>query len=341
MARQVTLALRREYAGIAEPQPVQLPTDNLDAYTAFLLGRYHTFRQTPEDLQIAVVNLELATTLDPNFAEAFATLGWSYSFLGTSYGNLPPSDVYPKAKEAALKAIALDSDLSNARSLYADILTWYDWDFKAAEREYLKTIELDSLNVLGYALFLSIQQRHDEAIGLIERRLRASPDDPYVHMNAAWRFLNADRYDRAIAEAELAGNHADARSALGLAWLAKGDTQRAIGYFEADLQDRGRLPQQLSNAAIAYLRLGQDAQAEQLLAELESIAAVQFVSPALLASVYFSAGDADKGFASLQDAVDVKVRDVLFLREWGSLDEWRDDPRYIDLIQAIGFQAVG
>ena len=109
-----------------------IPTGNLDAYSAYLLGRYHTFRQTPGDLELAVTYLDTATTLDPDFAEAYAALGWAYSFLGTSYGNVPPREVYPKAKEAVLTALALDSELPDARTLYADILTWYDWDFEAA-----------------------------------------------------------------------------------------------------------------------------------------------------------------------------------------------------------------
>jgi TolB-like protein/Tfp pilus assembly protein PilF len=337
VARQIALALQRQYADISEPQPVQLPTANLDAYTAYLLGRHHTFRQTPEDLERAVAYLEQATTLDPNFAQAFAVLGWSYSFLGTNYGNLLPKDAYPRAKNAALKAITLDSNLSDARSLYADILTWYDWDFAAAEREYLKTMELDPINVLGYALFLSVQERHEEALELIERRLQAHPDDPYVHINAAWRFMSARRYDRAIKEAELAGDHSDAPAALGYSWLAKGETDRAIAYFESDLADRGRLPRQLSNLASAYYTSGRREQGQALLLELEAIAAERFVSPALLASVYFAAGDDDRGFASLQAAVDARVRDVIFLRDWRRLDKWRDDPRYLELVRTIGF----
>jgi hypothetical protein len=70
------------------------------------------------------------------------------------------------------------------------------------------------------------------------------------------------------------------------------------------------------------------------------MASVRFISPALLASVYFASGDADNGFTSLQDAVDAKVRDVIFLREWSALEEWHDDPRYVDLIQTIGFSAA-
>ncbi len=97
------------------------------------------------------------------------------------------------------------------------------------------------------------------------------------------------------------------------------------------------MPRQLSNLAVAYYRSDHQAQAQALMIELETMAAVRFFSPALLASVYFAAGDADSGFASLQDAVDAKVRDVIFLRDFATLDAWLEDPRYLDLIRTIGF----
>ncbi len=340
VAKQIAHAMELEYSWTLGPQPVQLPTDNLDAYSAFLLGRYHTFRQTPDDLALAITYLELATTMDPEFAEAFAALGWTYSFLGTSYGNLPPREVYPKAKEAALKALAWDSDLADARTLYADILTWYDWDFEAAEREYRKTLELDPLNVLGYALFLTSQERHAEAIELIERRLQANPDDTYVWVNAAWRYLSARDYERAIAAAERAEKHPDARAVLGFASLSIGDTKRAIKIFESDLEDQGRLPSQLSNLAVAYYQAGRESEGQELLAELETIADTEFFSPALLSAVYFAAGDGDRGFAALQRAVEARVRGVIFLRVYYMLDGWRDDPRYLDLLRDVGFSVI-
>ena len=337
VASQIAEALELEYRENSEPRPIQLPTGSLDAYSAYLLGRYHTFRQTRDDLELGVTYLERATTLDPEFAEAYAALGWAYSFLGTNYGNLPPREAYPKAKEAALNALALDSNLSDARTLYADILTWYDWDFEAAEREYRKTMELNPLNVLGYALFLTTQERHAEAIEMIERRVQAQPDDPYVRVNAAWRYFAARQYERAIEEAELAGDHPDARSVLGWAWLWTGDIQRAIGFFEADIENRGRLPPQLSSLAVAYYKSGHQEKAQELLAELEAISVTEFFSPTLLSEVYFAAGDADSGFISLQQAVDVRVRDVIFLRVNHLLDSWRDDPRYLELLRSVGF----
>ena len=336
VAGQIAEALRLEYASDAGPGPVQLPTADLDAYSAFLLGRYHTFRQTPEDLDTAVAQLTIATKLDPEFAEAWAALGWAYSFLGTNYGNVEPAQVYPLAKEAAMRALALDPQMSDARTLYADILTWYDWDFEAAEREYQKTMELDPLNVLGYALFLSARGRDEEAIELIERRILAQPDDPYVHVNAAWRFFGAGRYERALDEARLAGDHPDANSVMGMALISIGEPARAIEDFQSDLIRQGRLPSQLSNLAVAYFAAGQISSGQALLDELRDMAAISYFSPAILADAEFAAGDTDAGFESLKRAVDYRVRGVIFLPVHGMLDGLRNDPRYEALIAAAG-----
>jgi len=312
-----------------------MPTAVLAAYDAYLLGRFHTFRQTPEDLVLAVTYLETATAPDPEFAKAYAALGWTYSFLGTNYGQQPPHEVYPRAKKAALTALSLDSELADARSLYADILTWYDWDFIAAEREFLKTLEYDPINVLGYALFLTTQERHDEAIVLIEKRLAADPNNRYVHINAAWRFYSARQYERTIEEVALAGNHTDARPILAYTYLALGETDRAMELFESDVDRQGRNSQQLSNLAYAYFRMGHRTKGNEILAELLEIAEKEFVSPAAIAAVYFAA---DR-FAMLQKAIDVRAREIIFIQIDHTYDAYREDPRYLDLIQKIGFGA--
>jgi tetratricopeptide (TPR) repeat protein len=234
--------------------------------------------------------------------------------------------------------LSLDSELANARTLYADILTWYDWDFEAAEREYLKTMALDPLNVLGYALFLSTQLRHKEAIAALEKRIAANPGDPYVRVNAAWGFLHARQYSRAIEEATLAGQHPDARPVLGFAYLAAGATEQAVGVLEADLRAQGRKPRQLSNLAVAYFTAGRVAEAQQLLVELQAAADARYVSPDLLAEAYFAAGDVDSGFAALQEAVAARARGAIFLQLTPMLDGHREDPRYAALIRAVGFK---
>jgi len=335
VADDIAKELKLEFAGNAQT-PVALPTNNLDAYNQYLLGRYHTFQQTPEDLELAVTYLVNATELDPQFAEAYTALGWAYSFLGTTYGRYAPAEVYPKAKEAALRAIAIDSNLANARNLYADILTWYDWDFVQAEQEYLRTIEIDPINVLGYALFLSCLERHDEAIALIERRVAAQPDNTYVRVNAGWRYLNAGLYEKAIKAAKLARQHPDAATLLGFAYLANGESARAVEIFEQDLERQGNKPVQISNLAVAYFIVGRNSEASTLQAELEAQSKQRYLSPAMLAGVEFAAGNTDSGFQLLQEAVDVRAREVIFMRGTRMLNGHRDDPRYEALLAAVG-----
>jgi TolB-like protein/DNA-binding winged helix-turn-helix (wHTH) protein/Tfp pilus assembly protein PilF len=335
LANRIAEALELEYSN-SRGGDGQLPTTSLDAYNAYLLGRYHTFRQTQQDLEAAVGFLTTATELDPEFAEAYAALGWAYSFLGAEYGIQSPGAMYPLAKEAALRAIALDPELPDARTLYADILTWYDWDFPAAEREYLKTLEVDPLNVLGYALFLSVNERHDEALAAIERRIAADPNDPYVWINAGWRYLDAGMPDKAIAAAEQAADHRDRPYVLGFGRLAQGDTAAAVEIFENVLEKGGRTPRNLSNLAVASFHDGRHARAASLLGELAAMRENRYVSPALLASVYFAAGDADAGYAMLETAFEERSRDLIFLRVNAMLDGYREDPRYRSLLERVG-----
>jgi TolB-like protein/DNA-binding winged helix-turn-helix (wHTH) protein len=316
---------------------VALPTNNMDAYNLYLLGRYHTFKQTPADLASAVEFLERAIVLDSQFAEAWATLGWAYSFQGTVYGGQRPHDVYPKAKEAALRAIALDARLADARTLYADILTWYDWDFAAAEQEYLRAIDLDPLNVLGYALFLSTQQRHDEAIERIEQRLAASPEDTYVRINAGWRYFHAGQFDKAIAAAGASTQHSDAGTLLGWSLLGSGNIERAIRVFESDIESGGRDSQRIANLAAANFYAKRRDEALGLLAELEAKAKVEYVSPAVFATLHFSAGEPDEAFEKLNESLAQHDRELIFLPVSLSTAGYRDDSRYGELIRKIGF----
>jgi TolB-like protein/DNA-binding winged helix-turn-helix (wHTH) protein/Tfp pilus assembly protein PilF len=335
VADNIAEALRVEYQR-QQSDALGLPTANIEAYNLYLLGRHHTFLQTPRDLEQAVRYLTAATERDPDFAEAFATLGWAWSFLGSEYGQRRPETVIPKAREAALRALELDDQMGDAHSLYADILTWYDWEFDLAESEYRRTIALDPLNVLGYALFLSTQGRHDEALALVEQRMKAAPEDPYVRINAGWRYYHAGRYDLAIEAAKLARDHPDAASLMGYSQMAKGDIERAVAVFEDDIRRRGRGDSQVANLANALYRMGQPARAGSLLEELEQRASEHFVSPLSLAAVYFAAENETRAYEMLESAVESRARGVIFLNISPSFAERRSDPRFVTILERVG-----
>ncbi len=340
VANRIADTLRIEYKG-QQAESLSLPTTDFDAYNLYLLGRYHTFRQTPDNLELAVQYLEQAIARDADFAEAHAALGWAYSFLGTIYGRHEPGTVFPRAREAALRALELDDRLADAHSLYADILTWYDWDFDLAESEYRRTMMLDPLNVLGFALFLSTQGRHSEAIELVERRLEAAPEDDYVQVNAGWRYLNAGLPDDAIRAAERAGNHPDAANLLGFSLVAQGKLAEAIAVFEEDLRRNGRGQTQLGNLAYAYFRAGEDSKAQEILDELEAEAETRYLSPVLLAAIHFAAGNEPRGYELLNAAVDARARGLIFLNVSPSFADQRSNPQFSTILKRVGLPSEG
>ncbi len=337
VANSIALALEIEFSGSDRSRIASLPTDNLDAYNYYLLGRYHTFLLTEEDLSQAVQFLTQSIELDDDFAEAWAALGWAYSFQGSGYGSQSPHEVYDKAREAALRALALDADLADAHSLYADILTWYDWDWPAAEREYKATLALNPFNLLGYALFLSTQLRHEEAIMLVERLINRFPGNEFYHSNAAWRFFNARDYQRALEQADLAGGHIDARRVAGWALLSIGRNDEALALFERDVDENPVNPADLSNLAVANIRVGNAEKGQELLASLLSMAKTRFVAPEAIAAVYFEQNKPTEGFEWLRIGVDTRSSGLIFLQVDHVYDGYRSDPRYLELLTLLGF----
>lgn len=333
VAERIAAALEVEYRPGGRSE---LPTTSLDAYNFYLLGRYHAFRPTPENLDTAILNLGQAVALDPSFAEAHTALGWALAFQGTDYGSERPRDVFPLAREAALEALRLDDTLAGARELYAAILTWYDRAFELAESEYRRTLALEPANVLGYALFLSTQNRHAEAIELVERRAAESPDDPWVRVNLAWRYLSAGRTGDAVRAARDSAGHPDARSALGLSLLASGDAAAAVRVFEEDIERQGRGTTQLANLALGYYRAGRESDGRPLLDELEALAAQRYVPAVPRAAIYVAAGDRERAYELLEQAVDDRERGVIFLAVSHSFDELADESRFAALVERVG-----
>jgi len=325
-------------AGTVQPQPIdrELPTENTQAYELYLLGRWHTFRLTPEGTNRGAELLERAVSLDPGFAEAWATLGWAYSFMGARSGGVAPLDVFPLARDAALRALQLDDSLASAHAVYADVLTWYEWDFETAETEHLRTIELDPTQVLSYALYLSIQHRHVEALELMDRRLSATPDDEWVTVNLGWRLLHAGLFDEALAAVADISSHADAASVRGHALIALGQYDEAAAQFEEEIDRRGRAVYQVSNLAISRFLAGRRAEGEALLDELETAAEDGYVSPLAIALVYFAAGNEDRGYELLDDAIDQRARGVIFIGVNPLLLGEHSDRRFRDALARIG-----
>ena len=163
---------------------------NPEAYQLYLKGRYHVNQTTAAELKKAIEYFQQAIDKDPGYALAYAGLADSYSALGGGWQYLSPSDSFPKAKAAAMKALELDDTLAEAHAALAYAVFFADWDWPTAEREFKRAIELNPNSALShdrYAGYLETRLRFTESMAEAQRAQELDPLSPEILTQAGIR----------------------------------------------------------------------------------------------------------------------------------------------------------
>ncbi|MBD3854251.1 MAG: protein kinase, partial [Acidobacteria bacterium] len=248
VAQRVAQALALELLPAEQARLTSARSVDPEAYDAYLKGTYHWQKLKPEDLDTAQRYFELALEKDPSYAPAYEGLAWVWA-ARQQMGIVPPHEAGPKAKAAALQAIALDDTSAEAHEALALVRTWTDWDWAGAEPEWQRALELNpnAANAHAYyAHFLAIVGRTDEAIPHSERALELDPFNALFHGLYGIVLCFDRRYDDAMAAARTAMAMQPlmnvARAALQYAFIAKGmrDEQLAL-QRERIAHDPGRV----------------------------------------------------------------------------------------------------
>ncbi len=175
---------------------------NPDAYEAYLKGMQHWYKLTPGDIDAAQRYFEMALEKDPNYALAYVGIAMVWGGR-QQMGVASPSEAAPKAKAAALKAVALDDTLAEVHFKLANVKAWSDWDWAGAEREFKRAIELNPNYPDArayYSHLLNNMRRPDEAMAQIERAMELDPFNELFQAAYAVDLLYVRRYDEAIAQ---------------------------------------------------------------------------------------------------------------------------------------------
>ena len=142
IAREISEKLRLELTGEEKKRLAKRVTQNKEAYQFYLKASYFYTKWSPENLHKAIEYSRQAIDQDPALATAHAVMAFSYGMLGF-YGFLPPKEAFPKAKAAALRALALDEGLSQAHATLALTRLSHDWDWPGGEKECRRALELN------------------------------------------------------------------------------------------------------------------------------------------------------------------------------------------------------
>jgi serine/threonine protein kinase/tetratricopeptide (TPR) repeat protein len=346
IAREIVEKLKLKVSG-EEKGLAKHYTDSNEAYQLYLKGRFYWNKRTEEGMQKSLEYFQQAIEKDPNFALAYSGLADAYNLLGAQdavAGGIPPTEVLPKAKAAALKALEIDNTLAEAHVSLAHVKYYYDRDWPAAEREFKRAIELNPNYPVAYhwyAVYLMSAGRLDEALAQSRRAQELDPLSLPINMTLGWVLLIARQYDQSVEQLrktlEMDPNFIQTHHRLGLVYEQEGKYDEAIAEFRQVLNLSAGKPLGIATLAHAYALAGKRGEAQKELAELLEMSKQRYVSPASIAIIYAALGNKDQAFAWLEKAVEGRDQTLVRLKVDPRFDSLRSDPRFADLVRRVGF----
>jgi TolB-like protein/DNA-binding winged helix-turn-helix (wHTH) protein/Tfp pilus assembly protein PilF len=316
-----------------------------EAYDHYLRGRSSWNRRTPEGVGQAIQSFQRAVHADPSFAAAWAGIADCYIVFSGALLGLSPNEAYPKAREAAERALALEETLAEAHTSLASVKSDYDWDWAGAEAEYTRALAINPNYVTArqwYGEFLYFRGRGAESLAQLERARRLDPLSPVVNNSLAISLLMAGRYDDALAQAQktiaLDTSFGGAHLTLGQVYLRKSMYDEALAAMKRSVALSHGLSRPVAWLAHAYAAAGQPLEARRSLDQLEGLSKEAPVSPYDVALVHAALGDREQTFTWLERAYEKRASDLIQLPVDRRFDDVRSDRRFADLLRRIGLQ---
>ena len=312
----------------------------LESYRLYLKGRNAWQKRTEDGLLQGIKFFEQAIEIDPNYAPAYAGLADCHNML-VVYGIRQPKEGFPKAKEAAIKALEIDEKLAEAHASLAFIKFRWDWDRSETEREFQEAIKLKPSYAPAhqwYSSFLVAVERFDEAIAEAKKTDELDPLSFVASSHLAWIYYLSGQSDNAIEQAkkivDLDPTSFPARRYLGLAYEQKGMYAEAISEFEKGVKLSGS-PLMLALLGHAYAVSGKRAEAQQVLNDLQQLQSQRYISPYTVAAIYAGLGDQEEAFKWLDKAVDERDIWLMNLKVDPAFAKLRQNRRFTDLLAKI------
>jgi serine/threonine protein kinase/tetratricopeptide (TPR) repeat protein len=338
IARDVSRKLKIRLSGTDEVKLTKNYTENSEAYRLYLQGRYLANKRTPKDTLKAIECFKQAIAIDPNYAVAYWGLGTGYSYL-TIYGDAPAAEMLPRARQFALKALELDNTLAEPHIFLGIVAFLQDHDLATWERESKLALELNPNSTDAHRLNgfrLTFLGKSEEAIAELKRALEIEPLSAAGNVNYAWTLFYAGRIDEGEAQAkrsvELFPDFWLAHSFLATIYKNRQNYAMTVEELarSKELRDEGEAAKLIRDS---FGKGGWP----MVLTTVTTQPARMKLSPYNLAVFYVEAGDKDRAFAALNEAVDKCDQFIGFIKVDPDMQPLHGDPRFQPLLKRIGF----
>ena len=343
IASEISARLRERLTGEQKPRLTHGGTSDPEAYQLYLKGRFYWDKRTPDTLNKARDYFRQAIDKDPNYALAYLGLAEYYNALG-DYAPAPYSEMVPKAKSNAKKALAIDNTLAEAHAVLG-IASDSDWDWATAENELERALELNSSDARAHVLYgfhLDWLGKSGQALTHYQRAVELEPLNMNALDNLAYTYFKLKQYDKAIEQSktnlEIDPNYAKAHDTLSATYFLQGK----YGLWMEEWEKQARLNNDLDALALVeaakreYPKSGYRGALKRVVALEEEQAKRIYIDPAFIAAQLALLDEKDLAFFWLEKAFAEKSGFLLNIKFHPYFDSLRSDPRYRELLKRMG-----
>jgi DNA-binding winged helix-turn-helix (wHTH) protein/TolB-like protein/Flp pilus assembly protein TadD len=337
VARELALELTAE----EKERLVKRYTNDPQAYELYLRGRFLVSQSKRDSITKAIGFFEEAIRRDPNYALAYVGLADSYDRMPIS-SDMPSREAFPRAKQAALRALEIDERLVEADTILAWIALWHEWDWEGAGQKFRRALNSnpnDPFAHIGYSHLLSDLGRHDEALREADAALRLDPVSLLTSALKAHFLYQARRYQEGIdtlhESLQLDPTYWIGQLTLGKNYLAAGRVEEALEAFQKAKELAGGASEPIAQIGYTYAVSGRRHEAERAVRELLGISEARYVPPWNVALVYHGLGNTTEALRWLEQAYEERDVHMVFLAVDPKWDALRRDERFVSILKRM------
>jgi len=316
------------------------PTESHVAYQLLMKGFYYANKWTPDGLRKGIECSWSALEEDPSYADAYAGLAYIYSMLGM-LAVMRPSEVLPKAKAAALRALERDEQCGSAYAALGLVRLLYEWDWSGARREFDRALQIapnDPYYRICYGTWLNAMGQSEEAIAEMTAAVALDPLSSLASHNLAGAYYGAGDDDAAIEQhlrtIDLNPSFAAAYGQLARLYAGKGMREKAVDLVEKFVALAGRDVRSRSVQCQVYALCGKREEAIACAEELKKDAPPHAFGG--LAFAYAALRDSEQTFECLEKSFQERDVYLVFLNILREFQHLHRDERFADLLKRIG-----
>ena len=308
IAQAIVEKMKFKLARKPDESLIRKRTENLEAYSLFLKGRYYWHQLTPEGWKLSLDCFRQAIAIDPEYAMPYTWIAIWYQSQAF-WADISPNEAYTISTEAMEKALRLDPNIAELYNVRAVWRFAYEWNWEAAEHDFEKALELGATTALShtnFSTFLVTRRRFDEATRHMEIARKLDPLSSLICTWAALPPLNASDYDRAIdlldAAVKLDPTSWQPYFNLGMAYMGLSRTDHAIAVLQKSFDYSGGASIVLMALSICYYQAAMMDKADEYLDMLHERAKRVHIAPMFFAWISIARGDVDQGVSWIEKA---------------------------------------